>query len=70
MKEETKTIELTDYECNLILFALQQRKICNSFCYQKYDEAKCFETNEDGSSKCKMLNTIEEIRKKIGGKYE
>ena len=68
-KENKKIIELTEYECNLILFALQQRKICSSFCYQRYDEAKCFEENEDGTSKCEMLRVIEEIRKKIGEKY-
>lgn len=67
MKNNEKTIKLTEYECNLILFALQQRKICSSFCYQRYDEAKCFEENEDGTSKCEMLKTIKEIRRKIGG---
>ena len=68
-KENKKIIELTEYECNLILFALKQRKICSSFCYQRYDEAKCFEENEDGTSKCEMIRAIEEIRKKIGEKY-
>ena len=31
---------------------------------QKYNEAKCLEENENGSSKCKMIRTIEELRKK------
>lgn len=60
-----KTVNLTDYECKLIIKALNPYKICNSSCYENYKKVNCSDKDIDGKTICKMRRAINNIEEKL-----
>ena len=61
-----KTVELTQYECELIDHALNSSRICTSYCYCNYKSDMCDKLDKDGNPRCKLKAVINRIIKKLG----
>ena len=60
-----KTVKLSKEEQEVILTALNERKICESTCYCGYIEDLCNEETTEGKPACRLKQVIESIGEKL-----
>lgn len=61
-----KIVKLSKEEQEVILTALNERKICEATCYCGYKEDMCHKYKEDGTPRCKLKQLINSIEEKLG----
>lgn len=60
-----KTVKLSQEEINVILTALNERKICEVQCYCGYKDNMCDRLTPKGEPACKLKQIIHSIEEKL-----
>ena len=58
-------VELNKFERELILESIYPCYLCTASCYIGYKRINCTDEDENGNPRCKLLQTIDELRKKL-----
>ena len=63
-----KTITLTTSEIETLYHYIDSNP-CRATCIHKYKKINCFDLNEDGTYKCKLMRDTESIIQKLEDAY-